>query len=274
VAYKNFKDDRQLNRLKSAPKWDAMISKIAEEISALSLAAKEGRKARYPAMSRAVLQSIKEMLGACGAVDRESQLLSQNIPLRDAHSDIMNSLSRFVGFANAARKVWPPPDAATEMRFELERINLALRKFVDLAIDANVDLKEIATGPPEKKAVAAPPVFIEDNVTHVPPPLPLPLPRQNSQMNLPAVGSGSELIGKLEEVFQSIKKAVKTLLDLKNNSGTIEQIIFYAKKVLADGGCFATLFDEFSVEEALGVVKSKVEAQRLLKENQMLRSTA
>ncbi|CAI2173196.1 18774_t:CDS:2, partial [Funneliformis geosporum] len=113
--------------------WDSLLRSIILAIDHLNLATKENMKQNYPDCTNLIVESIRIMLYASGAIEKDSPAIRQNINLKVFHRHIMASLSKLVLSTRVASSVWPPSDAAQKMKNDVHEVLVAVQKFVETA---------------------------------------------------------------------------------------------------------------------------------------------
>ncbi|KAJ3250140.1 hypothetical protein HK104_007500, partial [Borealophlyctis nickersoniae] len=85
------------------------------------------------------------MLASSGTLNKDSPIVQGNKTLRAYHSHIMSSLSKLVLAAKVASGLWPPPDAVSKLRYQAGQVLLAIRHFVGVAQDSQLELHAVGS---------------------------------------------------------------------------------------------------------------------------------
>ncbi|KAI9219122.1 ras guanine nucleotide exchange factor domain-containing protein [Blastocladiella britannica] len=121
--------------------WSLLTQQIFAAIQRLLKSAKGGNKSAFINDSSRIVEAIRSMLQASGAVDKEGPTLKNNPSLKLQHRTLLGALSKLVLSAKLASGVWPPPDAVQKMIVEASELLASVKGFVEAARQCNVDVK-------------------------------------------------------------------------------------------------------------------------------------
>ncbi|CAG8483932.1 5238_t:CDS:2 [Funneliformis caledonium] len=259
--------------------WDSLLRNIILAIDHLNLATKENMKKNYPDCTNVIVESIRIMLYASGAIEKDSPAIRQNMNLKVYHRHIMASLSKLVLSTRVASSVWPPSDAAQKMKNDVHEVLIAVQKFVEtakpLVVIKRVDpkilenvtggswrgnnlLKVITNGINGTNGRFPKPPSISSSVNSQ---------ENNSPLNSPTTSSpshslSSELNVLLEQSFRTVNQAIillvnhiKKVIDapqslISNTSVPFaSQLVSQTRQVATQVGQFLSLIENINLED-------------------------
>ncbi|ORY01559.1 ras GEF [Basidiobolus meristosporus CBS 931.73] len=135
------KDFMPSNTLTPVPTWDSLVQSIYQSFSALNESIKKYDRVSYGHSTETIIETVRNLLLSTGSICWESEAAIDNKSLRPYQNSIIASLSQLVLTSKIASGIWPPPDIENKLCQQARQVLLAVRSFVNIGRDLNLDLR-------------------------------------------------------------------------------------------------------------------------------------
>ncbi|KAK9723271.1 hypothetical protein K7432_002068 [Basidiobolus ranarum] len=135
------KDFMPSNMLSPVPTWDFLVQSIYQSFSELNESIKNYERVTYGHCTETIIETVRNLLLSTGSICWESEAAIENKKLRPYQNSVIASLSQLVLTSKIASGIWPPPDVENKMCQQARQVLLAVRSFVNIGRDLNLDLR-------------------------------------------------------------------------------------------------------------------------------------
>ncbi|KAI9168385.1 hypothetical protein H9P43_007757 [Blastocladiella emersonii ATCC 22665] len=234
--------------------WSLLTQQIFSAIQRLLKSAKASNKAMFIPNSSHIVDAIRAMLHASGAVDKEAPAVKNNPALKTQHRALLGSLSKLVLAAKLASGVWPPPDAVQKMIGEASDLLAAVRGFVEAARACSVEVKTDILDEKEREERERAEQAAAAAAAAQPDLAPAAEPRmQHQRASDPRTLSISlathESVQQLDAVSSSVLSTLGKLYANTQESITVATLLTLTRTTVTEVGQFLSLIEEVQLEE-------------------------
>ncbi|KAG0219916.1 hypothetical protein BGX33_011390, partial [Mortierella sp. NVP41] len=125
------------------PTWESLADYTNGAIQNLLYSAENGFKGYFQIQATQVVEAIRVMLYASGAVDKDSTPIRMHPGLKLHHRQIMAALSKLILSAKMASSVWPAEGAVSKMLSDANDVAQSVHHFILMAQGAGVTVHDV-----------------------------------------------------------------------------------------------------------------------------------
>ncbi|ORZ34163.1 ras guanine nucleotide exchange factor domain-containing protein [Catenaria anguillulae PL171] len=235
--------------------WSLLTQQIFAAIQRLLKSAKTGNKQAFIPNSSQIVDAIRAMLQASGAVDKESAAVKSNPPVKQQHRALLGALSKLVLSAKLASGVWPPPDAVQKMIGDSSELLSSVRGFVEVARQCNVEVKtdiieqkakEENERAAEQSAAAASQAAPAAEPSSTPS---VTSPTSNGPNRALSISLDSNTINQLDTLSSSVLETLSRLYATTQEHITVVTLVTLTRSAVTEVGQFLSFIEDIHLEE-------------------------